>query len=147
MPAGKRVLLIASALGVTVGCGSDAPSSVYGACETFTAADGTMSCREARALTEGDLQGFRAAYCQPTYPLPPVGSRCSRDNVVGGCLGVYGRVDDPSAMIPAINWYYVGGSIQTDADVMNICISGDWGVLLTPGKSFVPADGDLPPPS
>src|SRR3982751_4871699 len=128
-------LALALALSAPVaGCGNDAQGPFYGACKDVTANDGTTSCWEVHARTLAQLQDARAAVCDvPQSQLLPIGSRCARDGVLGGCRAVFGSADDPSLMIDGIKWYYPTTTTQTEADVRTECLSGD-GTWLLPNQ-------------
>jgi hypothetical protein len=145
MPWPKRLLLIVVSASALAGCGNDAQGPFYGACKPVMAIDGTTSCWEVHARTLSQLQDARAAVCDvPQSELLPIGSRCSRDGVLGGCRAVFGAADDPTLMIQGIKWYYPTSTTQTEDDVMTECATGD-GTWLLPGGPFVPPDGDFPP--
>jgi len=145
-PFGVPLMALMTLSAAVAGCGNDAQGPFYGACEpVMDATDGTSSCWEAHARTLKQLQDLREALCDaPLADLLPLGSRCSRDEVLGGCRAAFGVSDDPSVMTQAIKWYYPTSTIRTDADVKILCASGD-GVWLLPGGPFVPPDGDFPP--
>jgi hypothetical protein len=144
--AGRVLLLLLMALPSLLGaCGNDAQGPFYGACEQVMAIDGTTSCWEAHAGTLKQLQDLRAALCDvPQAQLLPIGSRCARDGVLGGCRAAFGVADDPTVMTQGIKWYYPTTTTQTEADVRNECLAGD-GMWLLPNGLFVPPDGDFPP--
>jgi hypothetical protein len=47
-------------------------------------------------------------------------------------------------MTDVIQWFYATATIQTEADVMNLCLTG-YGPWLSPNSPFVPPNGDFPP--
>jgi hypothetical protein len=143
----RRVLLFGLSVlpALVVACGNDAEGPFYGACQEVMAIDGTTSCWEAHARTLTQLQDLRTALCDvPQSQLLPIGSRCVRDGVVGGCRAAFGVADDPTVMTQGIKWYYATATTQTEADVRNECVAGD-GMWLLPDGLFVPPDGDFPP--
>src|SRR3954463_2036695 len=117
----RRLLLFLFAVALSApvaGCGNDAEGPFYGACKDVTASDGTTSCWEAHARTLKQLQDVRAALCDVSQAdLLPIGSRCSRDGVLGGCRAAFGVADDPTVMTQGIDWFYPTSTTQTEADV------------------------------
>ena len=143
----RRALFIAALCAPVAGCGDGHPKGFYGACDyIFTSGDdGTSSCWEGRARTVTALQGLRLDLCGDELgDLRPLGSRCTRDGARGGCMAAFGDPAYPAVMTAAIKWYYGSTAVETAADVMNLCATGD-GEWLLPGQTFVPPDGDFPP--